>query len=178
MLNDLPRDGLLLLGRQWPIGALTDAAFRIALIGDALGTMQSSLGRADTLLQLVGIREMSLRAASFMRRATRLYLHGFDVETVIMSAAVIEAAYEHRFSHETMLENGCANERSYKPSQYESVARNVGVFTAEETKSARRLRSARNDAVHQVPESALSALDAIGICAMLLDRLFPVAGPE
>lgn len=175
---ELPRDGLLLFGRQYPAGALTDAAFRIALIGDALGMMQSSLHRAEALLQLVGARDLSLRAMRFMHRATRLYLHGFDVETVIMSGAVIEAAYNHRFPPEMMLENGFKNKPWYKPSEYENLARRLGVFTADEALSAERLRSERNQSVHVVPESALSAFDALGICAMLLDRLFPVEATE
>lgn len=176
--KQFPRDGLLLFGRQFRTGALSDAAFRISLIGDALRMLHTSLSRADALLLLVGARQLSFRATRFMRRATRLYLHGFDVETVIMSAAAVEAAYEYRFSHETMIASGFKSQRSYKAGQYEAAARQTGVFTADEGASAERLRSARNDSVHLVPEPALAALDALGICAMLLDRLFPASATE
>jgi hypothetical protein len=156
---------MLLLGKHWQAGPLTEAAFRLELIGDALGLLRTSLDRANTLVELISARELSETASQFLRRATHLYLRGCDVETVIMCAAVLEAAYRDMFSDEQMVAHGFTPGIEYRASDYESLARRLRIFSRDDAVEAARLRRARNLSIHDVPAPDLNALEAISVCS-------------
>jgi len=144
-------------------------AFQVA---DSL--LPSAEDRAPRLLALLSTRQLSLRAAAYLDRATRLYLWGFDPEAVVMCASMLEAAYGDRFSEIDMFRLQITKKtREYGHHDYEQAAIASGVFTREETQLARRLRGARNDTIHNAPNTAMNAETALKTTATLLDRLYP-----
>lgn len=133
--------------------------------------------RAATLVALVANRALSERASAYLDRATRLYLWGFDPETIVMCAAVIEAAYEGRFSDTQMFAWQIKKDgKEYGPNEYEHAAELAGVFSRGQRTAAAAIRRARNDTLHNVPNSALSAKESLRTTAELLQRLFPKTG--
>jgi len=130
--------------------------------------------RAPLLISLVSDRSLSDRAAAFLDRATKLYLWGFGPEAVVMCASVLEAAYEARFSLADMFALQITrNGREYDAVDYERAALAASVFTKEEKDLAAKVRQARNDTLHNAPNTALGPEDALRVTARLLDRLFP-----
>ena len=128
--------------------------------------------RAAFLIALISDRRLSDRAAAFLDRATRLYLWGFSPEAVVMCASVLEAAYEVRFTaHEMFRLQITKSGKEYEPYEYEQGALAAGVFTKPEKDLARQIRSARNDTLHNAPNTALDAEDALTITADLLEKL-------
>ncbi len=130
--------------------------------------------RAAFLIGRLAYRPLSQGAAAFLDRATRLYFWGFEPESVVMCAAVLETGYETRFTPLDMVKLQIRKERKqFEPYQYEFAAATLGVFSLEDKESARKLREARNDAIHNIPAVAMSAVDALARTAVLLLRLFP-----
>lgn len=130
--------------------------------------------RAATLIELVANRNLSERAAAFLDRATRLYLWGFEPESVVMCASVLEAAYEQRFSSQELFALQIRKTgRHFEPFQYEQAALASKVFTPQEKKLAYLIRTARNDTLHNAPNVALGADQAINGTATLLGKLYP-----
>ena len=128
--------------------------------------------RAVFLLALIADRPLSDRAAAFLDRATQLYLWGFAPESVVMCASVLEAAYEVRFPAEEMFRLQITKSgREYEPYEYEKAALAARVFTKSEKDLAGKVRRARNDTLHNAPNTALSAEDALTATADLLGRL-------
>jgi hypothetical protein len=149
----------------------------IELASEAADTLLAGAEqRVLFLTELVAQRVMSERARAFLERATRLYLWGFEPECVVMCACSLEAAYPERFSdldmfglqikkHEKALE--------YTPAQYEMAAKASRVYSADQGTAAARIRRARNDIVHNVPDLSMPATQALEDTAALLDALFP-----
>lgn len=130
--------------------------------------------RAATLVALVANRSLSERATAYLDRATRLYLWGFDPETIVMCAAVIESAYEGRFSDAQMFGWQIKKVgKEYGPNEYEHAAELGGVFTRAQRTAAAAIRRARNDTLHNVPNSTISAKESLRTTAELLQCLFP-----
>lgn len=130
--------------------------------------------RFAELLELVADRSLNPRTAAYLDRATRLYLWGFEPETVVMAAAAVEAAYDSRFSDVDMIKCQIVKEgERYEPYQYEHAAKTLKVFTPSDAVRARNLRYARNDVVHNVPAVALTGIAALRTAADLLNLLFP-----
>lgn len=128
--------------------------------------------RAVFLLALIADRPLSDRAAAFLDRATQLYLWGFGPEAVVMCASVLEAAYEVRFPSEEMFRLQVTRSgKEYVPHEYEQAALAARIFTKAEKDMAAKVRRARNDTLHNAPNTALSAEDALTATAGLLDRL-------
>lgn len=138
------------------------------------GLLKGAERRAPELVALVAHRALSPRAAAFLDRATRLYLWGFEPETIVMCASVLEAAYESRFDDAEMRRLGVPmKDQGYGASDRERAALLARVFTREEKERAAKLRRARNDTLHNAPNTALGAVEALRTTAALLDRLFP-----
>jgi hypothetical protein len=130
--------------------------------------------RFAELLELVEDRSLNPRTTAYLDRATRLYLWGFEPETIVMSAAAVEAAYESRFSDLDMFALQIKKDgKRFEPWQYERAAATSGVYQQSDRDLAYDLREARNDTVHNVPAVALSGLAAIRSAAHLLNKLFP-----
>ncbi len=134
--------------------------------------------RATDLLALVADRALSDRASAFLDRATRLYVWGFEPETIIMCASVLEAAYEERFPPEEMFRLQIPRKGvDYEPFEYERAALAAGLFSKDDRDRAARIRRARNDIIHNAPDQALKSVNALRYTALLLDRLFPGSAP-
>jgi hypothetical protein len=130
--------------------------------------------RVGLLAELLAQRSLSDRAAAYLDRATRLYLWGFEPESVVMCGCVLEAAYPERFSELDMLRLQIQKKGDeYEPHQYEGAALSSRIFTTAQRSLARTIRRARNDVLHAVPAVALSARDALLGTAQLLESLFP-----
>jgi hypothetical protein len=132
--------------------------------------------RAADLIALIAHRKLSERAAAFLDRATRLYLWGFEPESVVLCASVLEAAYETRFSPMEMFRLQIVRKGTeYEPHEYEQAALAAGIFTKADKDLAARIRRARNDTIHNAPNTTVGAIEALQGTATLLDRLFPPA---
>ncbi len=139
------------------------------------GLLRGAESRASLLVSLLAYRQLSARAAAFLDRATRLYLWGFEPEAVVMCASVLEAAYETRFSAEEMFRLQVTKKGlEYQPHEYEQAAIGAHVFSLSDKRIAERIRRARNDTLHNVPNVALDAAKALNATAGLLTKLFPV----
>lgn len=162
---------------------LASATMQVLLIGMAVKRMRLSVQRADDLIELVRAEPLAEIATQYMSRATRLFLAGFDEECVIMCACVLEAAYADRFDERVMREHKKGRKRGrdwiFDAREYEDVALQLKVFSRSEGLLAARLRVIRNILVHRSPlADDLSALDALNICATLLNRLRPELPPQ
>jgi len=128
--------------------------------------------RAVFLLALIADRPLPDRAAAFLDRATKLYLWGFGPEAVVMCASVLEAAYEERFPPEEMFRLQITRSgKQYEAHDYEQAALAARIFTKAEKDLARKVYRARSDTLHNVPNTTLSAEEALNATAGLLDRL-------
>ena len=166
------------------LDTLVHALGRFPIVRDCVGfhlAMEAAdllLGGAEKrvadLIAKMGRRHLGARATAFLDRATRLYLWGFEPECVVMCGAVLEAAYEERFSEQDLRAFGIAQaDRECTARDYERAALVSGSFTPAEKKLAASIRRARNDIVHNAPGVGLSASEALDATAQLLDRLFP-----
>ncbi len=169
---------VLQFAKQMASFGLASSTMQVLLIGTAIDRMRLSVYRAGELLELIRATPLGEIATSYMRRATKLFLAGFDEECVIMCACVVEAAYADRFDDALMQAHGKGRKKGagyrFDAWEYEAVARVLHTFSTQEGESAERLRNVRNVLVHTLPISdALRAIDALKICATLLDRLFP-----
>ena len=110
------------------------------------GLLCNAERRASILVSLLAYRQLSDRAAAFLDRATRLYLWGFEPESVVMCASVLEAAYEARFPAEEMFRLQVTKKgMQYEPHEYEQAAIAAMVFSLPDKRKAERIRRARND---------------------------------
>lgn len=149
-------------------------------------------GRISDLLTLVAARSVSTRAASFLDRATRLYLWGFDPECVIMCRAVLEAALASRLADDLDADDAAPNLDNLlriaggrKILQGFERAKNRKGWRARKGSPlwrAERLKWAGNEVLHQRPEVAASrstdikdAREAVSELAWVLSELFPAA---
>lgn len=150
-------------------------------------------GRISDLLTLVAARSVSKRAASFLDRATRLYLWGFDPECVIMCRAVLEAALTSRLEVEVddaapNLDNLLRIAGGRKILHGFERAKNRKGWRATKGSPlwrAERLKWAGNEVLHQQPEVAASrstdikdAREAVSELAWVLSELFPAASDK
>ena len=130
--------------------------------------------RAAELVALIADRKLNPRAAAFLQRATRLFLWGFEPESVVMCAAVLEAAYEDRFTAEDMIRLQVPKRgEEYRASEYERAALADRLYSREDQDLAITIRRARNDILHNVPDTVLKPIKALRDTASLLSRLFP-----
>lgn len=146
--------------------------------------------RISDLLTLVAARSVSPRAASFLDRATRLYLWGFDPECVIMCRAVLEAALTSRLAGDVDVDDAAPNlDNLLRIAGGRKVL--AGFERADNRKGwrakkgsplwrAERLKWAGNEILHQRPEVAGSratdikdAREAVRELAWVLSELFP-----
>ena len=139
------------------------------------GLLAGAEQRAATLIELVGSRTLSDRAAAYLDRATNLYLWGFEPESVVMCASVLEAAYEERFTADELFRLQIRKKGlEFEPYEYEQAALAAKVFSLADKKLATRIRRARNDTLHNAPNVALAGAEALKATATLLTKLFPV----
>lgn len=156
--------------------AIVEHGLQIELAGEAADTLLAGAEtRFGLLLSLVTSRSLSRIAAAYLDRATRLYLWGFEPESIVMCAAVLEAAYPERFTSLDMLRLQVHRRGDdFAPNDYEVAALAEGVFSKKQRELAKTIRHARNDVVHTtVGITSLSARHAIVGTADLLRCLFP-----
>lgn len=148
------------LARVAPHIPVVRQAVQLGVAYEAVGTLLSvAQERVFTLLDLIAERKLSARATQYLDRATRLFLWGFDPESVAFSGAVLEAALKERVgqSDKRLIQSAIA----------------LGLFTPEQGERANALREERNHVVHQSPEARMDPEQAIRTLAELLDALFP-----
>jgi hypothetical protein len=132
--------------------------------------------RAPILLQLLEERRLSNRARAFLDRATRLFLWGFDPETIIMCHAVLDAALESVLTDEQLWAKGFPKKgKWYSSDDRIKGAVAVGLLKPEDGLRAQWLRNLRNSSIHSVPNSDGEAEKALKTLAHLLEVLFPKA---
>lgn len=146
--------------------------------------------RISDLLTLVAARSVSPRAATFLDRATRLYLWGFDPECVIMCRAVLEAALTARLADDVDRDDPAPNlDNLLRIAGGRKVldgferAKNRKGWRARKGSPlwrAERLKWAGNEVLHQRPEVVGSrstdiqdAREAVRELAEILTLLFP-----
>jgi hypothetical protein len=80
------------------LGRSTQIKDRIGLdlASEALSQLKGATERSVRLLGVLRAQRMSVKAALFIARATRLYIWGFEPETAIMCRAALEAALAER----------------------------------------------------------------------------------
>jgi hypothetical protein len=172
---DLSADGAARIARAIYSDQIVRDGIQIDLAFQACNTLLAGAEqRAAVLIELVGNHSLSPRAAAFLDRATRLYLWGFEPESVVMCASVLEAAYEERFSDQEMFRLQIRKTDSqFKPYQYEQAAVAAKVFSLADKKLATKIRQARNDTLHNAPNIALKADEVLRSTASLLTTIFP-----
>ena len=145
----------------------------VQLAFEAAGSLEDAEQRALVLLSMVAARPITPRAAAFLDRATKLYLWGFDIEAVVMSAAVLEAALGSVFSEADMRRLGFPRRPSYTASDYIKAAGRSGMFSQGDVALAGQLRTARNATIHTTPGLAIDAESALTTLTNLLQVIFP-----
>lgn len=129
---------------------------------------------------LAGYRP-SPTAIKYFRRATTLYLAGYDAEAVIMAGAVLDAALAERVPNGQLRAAGLRptfpRTGDYSVSARLRFARERGLLPDAVHEHARPVLNWRNDAVHVQPDIAGQPAAALGHLALILPLLFPGEGP-
>lgn len=132
-----------------------------------------------TLLSMILMRnECSPTVAKYFRRATQLYLAGYDAEAVIMCGAVLEAAMRDRIPDELLSEAGIkpdferTGEFSFRQRR-EYERQKLRFLTSEQRQTVRRIVSSRNDAVHMQPDATPGPLDTLAHLTYVLPAILP-----
>jgi hypothetical protein len=153
------------------------------LADDACQRMHGSADRVAQLLELVLDREHDERTASFLARAGRLYVYGFEPEVLVMCGAALDVALQEVMSDERMTDAGYAKRVTprrdaldYTLNERIDAAAKLRLISYAQKQRAHKLRRARNNAVHVAPvfmEDGISnALAAISETTELLDSIF------
>ncbi len=163
---------------------------RIGLGFEATGELlPRAEARIADLMGLIAARAVTPRAASFLDRATRLYLWGFDPECVILCRSVLESALTSRVSDEIELDGEPTLDNLLR------IAGELEILDGLERTSSRRgwrakkgtplwraerLKWAGNHVLHDQPEieperetDIGDALTAVSELADVLSLLFP-----
>jgi hypothetical protein len=119
----------------------------------------------------------SQTAVKFLRRATTLYLAGYETESIIMCGAVLEAALRARFPDEQLTAAGIRpifkRTGDYSLAQRLRFEEDHPIFSEDDRARIRDVVSWRNDSVHVQPDVSPSADQAFVHLVMLLPVLFP-----
>jgi hypothetical protein len=152
------------------------------LVDDNLTRLEHAPARCADLLQLVLGQHLDERTASYLSRAARLYILGFEPEAVVMSRAALDVALQERLTDAVMASHTGKQRRRYALDERISAASRIGLFSSEQKEAAHRLRRAGNEAVHLAPaflvEGVPDALTGIRILADLLVALFHPKEPS
>lgn len=133
---------------------------------------------AAMMTMVLAGHSQSQTARKYFERATQLYLAGYEAETVIMCAAVLEAALAERFPDELLLAESGEPPRfgdaGYAISQRLRFERkHRPIFSEDERTLGKQLNHWRNDAIHVEPDLGPPASRALTSLVMLLPRIFP-----
>ena len=160
-----------------------------ALARDVVTQVSGATNRAVRLLGVVQGKRLSARAFAFIRRATQLYVWGFEPECVVMCRAGLESALLERLGDVIDPDQGEPELASLI-----RMAGEHGILTGYEmvpTQSgwrarhgsplwrAQRLRWSGNYAAHDAPElrqehhDIVNAFEAIRELSLILRELFP-----
>jgi hypothetical protein len=116
-------------------------------------------------------------AVKYFRRATSLYLAGYEAESVIMCGAVLEAALRARFPDDSLAAHGSkprySKSKDYSIGQRMRHEKENPIFTESQRAAAVQLVNWRNDAVHVQPDVTPSADRALMNLAVILPIIFP-----
>jgi hypothetical protein len=150
---------------------------------DALNMLYNAPDRLRQLISLTLSGTLDQRTTAFLSRIGRLYVYGFEPETLILCRAALDTALQERFPDSNVEKVlGMSRERGYTLQERIHVAYSVGVFDDVQRSSAHRLRRAGNDAVHVAPgflvEGVADAFAAIVMLSDLLVALFHPATEE
>jgi Domain of unknown function (DUF4145) len=141
---------------------------------DAISRGRHSGERLAKLLSLVLDHQLTGRAATYLSRATRLYLFGFEPECLVMCRAALDAALQEVVDYSNSA--GVRATRSDLAGRIDAACR-LNLFTPEMQARAHTLRKAGNEAVHLLPaftvEGIGDAMQSIAILSELLAALFP-----
>lgn len=113
----------------------------------------------------------------YFNRAARLYLAGYEPETVILCGAVLEAALAERFPNEVLSDAGI--KPAFKRADEFSVGQRMAyeekhpVLDEKLRQRMRDLNSWRIDAIHVQIDIASKGADALGNLALLLPVILP-----
>lgn len=174
---DVNEDQAVLIAQTIHAHPIIHDGIKIGLAFEAADSLlEGAEKRAPELVALLSSRRLSDRAAAFLDRAARLFLWGFEPETVVMCGSVLEAAYESRFTALDMIRLEITKkdkDAEYQAYQYEQAALASGVYSREQKDLAAKVRRARNDTLHNAPNTTFGAGDALKSTATLLGCLFP-----
>ena len=160
----------------------------LKLARESLDQLTGASERCLRLLNIIQGRGISPRASEFIRRATELYVWGFEVESVIMCRSVLEAALVSRLDEELDLDE--------PPPPLDELIRLAGVHTilagyhplpdnkwrarrSTPLWQAQRIKWLGNYLIHESPkfrgdpDDIPDAFSAIRELSILLGLLFP-----
>ena len=153
------------------------------------GLLPTAEARAADLVALVAMRQTTARAASYLDRATHLFLWGFDPECIIMCRSVLEAALVSRLEQAINLDRPPPNlDNLIRLAGKHQIlagfhrARNRKGWAARRGTplwQAERIKWAGNNLLHDLPAIGGRPTDlpdartAIQVLAELLTVLFP-----
>lgn len=164
---------------------LTYAIVHHRLEFDVAEDVCERLKDVDKRVQVVSILNIFLllgykpseTALKYFKRATTLFLAGYDTETIVMCGAVLEAALRTRFPDEMLRQAGMKpafrKANDYSVNQRLKYEEEKPVLTAEQRKSVADLVNWRNDAVHVQPDVGPKPLDAVVALTIVLPILLP-----
>jgi hypothetical protein len=173
--NDIDAPFAIKLAQALHSHRIVAHGIQIDLAMEATDTLlKGAEDRYGDLLGMLAERRLSNRAAAYLDRATRLFLWGFEPETIVMCAAALEAAYEARFTPLDMVQLQITKTgKKFEVYHYERAALASNVYTVAQGALAQRIRESRNDVIHAVPAVALTGHKALVGTSELLSCLFP-----
>jgi hypothetical protein len=115
-------------------------------------------------------------AEKYFRRASMLFLAGYDAETLILCGAVLEAALTDRFPDELLA--GANMKPVFRDAGF-SLAQRLKyesahpLFSDVERRMVRDVNSWRNQAVHVQPDLGPAPVQALLLLSLLLPKILP-----
>ena len=113
------------------------------------------------------------RAADYLGRVARLYIYGFDSESVVLARSVLESALEHAVADEDVAVAGLAPDgRAPSLAQRIVAAERLHLLTKQAARAAHRLRLSGNDVLHVAGSAnAVPPVEAITTLGEVLGQL-------
>jgi hypothetical protein len=144
---DLPRDS------RW-LYLLTATDARVA--EDVVGLARSAQSRFQDLFILMQRTRLSAPATRFLRRVSRCYLYGFDVECAIMCRSALDAEFQAEIPSDDCLANGSRRttrdgEPAFNLCERINAAGQTGRLDAESVEMAHEIRLQTNQLIHRNP---------------------------
>ena len=166
------RDLAKFLGEQDVIGPQVE----IDLARQDLERLRQRRQRVIELLALLSDVQPSARVTEYLRHAAACFLACLDAETLVMCRAVLDAVFEESVPDAVVREHVPDRIRgSIVLANRIDAAEKAGWLTKDVSASARTIKNAGNDALHNVPVATLTSLEAMRGTVQVLERLVPRA---